>query len=163
MVETPSGTDTDPVGNNYGWGYNGTSGGWIEEVVDLSEHAGKNIWLRFEYVTDAALNGEGLLLDDLRIDAIDYFANFESDDGGWQSEGFVRVQNRLAQRFAVSVIYEDGAQTVIEKYQFWGGEAFTIPVSLNDDMNNISILISGTTRYTQQPANYRLRLVNQEE
>ncbi len=163
MVETPSGTDSDPVGNNYGWGYNGSSGGWIEEAVDLSEYAGKNIWLRFEYVTDAALNGEGLLLDELRIDAIGYFANFESDEGGWQPEGFVRVQNILAQRFAVSVIYEDGAQTVIEKYQFWGGETFTIPVSLNDNFNKTSILISGTTRYTQQPANYRLRLINREK
>ena len=41
ILKTPSGTDQDPSGNSYGWGYNGESGGgsqpaWIQESVDLS-------------------------------------------------------------------------------------------------------------------------------
>ena len=42
--------------------------------------------LRFEYVTDTAVNTEGFLLDDLRIDAIGYEEDFEDGDGGWSAE-----------------------------------------------------------------------------
>ena len=163
MIETEHGTGADPVGNNYGWGYNGSSAGWLEESVDLSEYAGKTIWLRYEYVTDAALNGEGLLLDNLRIDAIQYSTNFEDDNGGWLAEGFVRMQNALAQRVAVSVVYEDGDDSWVEKFQFWGGESFTIPVSLDQKSTTVRILVSGLTRATQQPANYRFQLTPMED
>jgi hypothetical protein len=92
IVETPGGTAEDPSGNSYGWGYNafsggGSSGEWIEERIDLSPYAGKEILVRFEYVTDAAVNGEGLLLDDVRIDAIGYEEDFEAGEGDWETEG----------------------------------------------------------------------------
>ncbi len=82
IVKTPSCTDKDTSGNSYGCGYNAKSGGgatakWINENVDLSQYAGKKIQLRFEYVTDAAINGEGFLLDDVSIDAIHYKSDFE--------------------------------------------------------------------------------------
>ena len=41
--------------------------------------------MRFEYVTDAAVNGEGLLLDDVSMPQINYSSDFESDDGGWEA------------------------------------------------------------------------------
>ncbi|HKY55281.1 MAG TPA: hypothetical protein VJM08_13280, partial [Anaerolineales bacterium] len=37
ILTTPSGTDEDPSGNSYGWGYNGQTNGWITEEVDLSQ------------------------------------------------------------------------------------------------------------------------------
>ena len=37
IVTTPSGTDEDPSGNSYGWGYNNVTNGWIQEDVDLSD------------------------------------------------------------------------------------------------------------------------------
>jgi immune inhibitor A len=40
---------------------------WINEMVDLSQYAGQNLTLRFEYVTDSNVTGEGFLLDDLSI------------------------------------------------------------------------------------------------
>jgi bacillopeptidase F (M6 metalloprotease family) len=74
-LSTPSGTDANPVGSNLGWGYTGCSGGsetgmecspqWIQEKVDLSAYAGQKILVRFEYITDAALNYESLMLDDI--------------------------------------------------------------------------------------------------
>ena len=36
------------------------------EEVDLSQFAGKKVQIRFEYITDAAINGEGFLLDDVQ-------------------------------------------------------------------------------------------------
>ena len=88
IIDTPSCTTEDPSGNSFGCGYNATTSSWIEETVDLSQFAGKEVQLRFEYVTDAAVNGEGFMLDDVSIPAIDYFTDFESDDGGWESEGW---------------------------------------------------------------------------
>ena len=37
ILKTPSGTDKDPSGNSYGWGYNGESKKWLKEKVDLSQ------------------------------------------------------------------------------------------------------------------------------
>ena len=75
ILKTPSGTSDDPSGNSYGWAYNGISGAedepsWIQEQVDLSKFAGQEVLLRFEYITDTAVNAEGFLVDDLRIPAI---------------------------------------------------------------------------------------------
>jgi hypothetical protein len=115
-LATPSGTGEDPTGGNYGWGYNGLSGGdpeWIQESVDLSQFAGQKVQLRFEYVTDAAVNGEGFLLDDLAIPAVDYFTDFEGDDGGWVGAGFVRVTNILPQTFRLALITK-GSKTDVQ-------------------------------------------------
>ena len=64
----------DKSGNAYGPGWTGKSGGgdtpaWIQEQVDLTPFAGKQIQLRFEYVTDDAVNGPGFLLDNIAIPA----------------------------------------------------------------------------------------------
>ena len=105
MVQTPSGTAENPNGSNFGWGYNGDTGPvWIREDVDLSKFAGKKVQLRFEYITDAAVNGQGFLLDDVAVDALGYQSDFEKDEGGWTGDGFVRVANALPQTFRVSLI-----------------------------------------------------------
>ncbi len=102
IITTPSGTDKDPSGNSYGWGYNGQTNGWVDETVDLSKYAGQKVQIRFEYVTDAALNGEGFMLDDVKVDAINYQSDFETDDGGWAGAGFARVENVLPQTYRLS-------------------------------------------------------------
>ena len=45
------------------------------------------------------VNESGLMVDDVKVEAVDYTNDFETDEGGWQAEGFVRVQNRLPQTF----------------------------------------------------------------
>ncbi|HEX9596860.1 MAG TPA: hypothetical protein VF982_08285, partial [Anaerolineales bacterium] len=110
FLRTDAMTDTDPNGNSYGWAYTGLSGEsgasaeWIQQSIDLSAYAGQAVLLRFEYITDAALNGEGLLLDDIGIQEIGYFSDFEEDDGGWAAEGWARVQNVLPQSFSLAVV-----------------------------------------------------------
>ena len=144
----------DPAsGNSYGWGYNGESGGWITEKVDFSRFAGKKLYVRFEYVTDAAVNGEGFYLDDVEIPEINYQTDFESDNGGWEAEGFVRIYNRLPQSFILSTISE-GDETVVNRYQMNAGESLEIPINIGDEIDNVILVISGTTRYTRTPANY---------
>ncbi|MDO9546453.1 MAG: immune inhibitor A, partial [Pelolinea sp.] len=79
-LETPRCTKEDPTGSNLGCGYNGRSNGWIEEIVDLTAYVGEKIFVEFEYVTDAAVNGEGFLLDDVKMDAVGFFDDFEDMD-----------------------------------------------------------------------------------
>jgi immune inhibitor A len=153
IVKTPRGTDLDPSGNSYGWGYNGLSGDWVLETVDISQFAGKQVQLRFEYITDAAVNGEGFLLDDVSIPEIDYFTDFETDDDGWEADGFVRIQNRLPQTYRISLI-EIGRNTVVETIDVAAGES----IDLQLDSGEVVLVVSGTTRFTRQPAEYRFRL-----
>jgi hypothetical protein len=155
IIKTPSGTDKDLSGNSYGWGYNGTTEGWIQESVDLSQFAGKKVTLRFEYITDAAVNGEGFLLDMVEIPEIGYLADFEQDEGGWDGEGFVRIENALPQTFRVSVI-ENGSEIKIFKFSANPGELIRIPVEIGKE--GAVLVVSGTTRFTRQPANYRFEV-----
>ncbi len=158
ILTTPSGTDKDPSGNSYGWGYNGDSGGWIEQQVDLSQFAGKKVQLRFEYVTDAAVNGQGFMLDDISIPAIDYSTDFEQDEGNWQGDGFVRIQNRLPQTYRVSLISQGGATTV-EPLALDDQQAVRVPVDITGSVDDMVLVVSGDTRFTTQTTKYRFRLV----
>ncbi|MEX1071333.1 MAG: hypothetical protein WEC37_01785 [Anaerolineales bacterium] len=160
FLETPSGTDTDPAGNSYGWGYTGLSGGgsgpsvWMQESVDLSEYAGQQVLLRFEYVTDAAVNGEGFMVDDIAIAELDYFEDFEAGDGGWQAAGFARVQNLLPQTFRLALI-SHGGETTVEYIDVPAGNALDIPIDVSGDVDSVTLVVVGTTRFTRQTAAYR--------
>ncbi len=154
ILTTPSCTTDNPSGNSYGCGYNDTTGGYILEQVDLSDYAGKEVLLRFEYVTDAAVNGEGLLLDDISVEAVDYFSDFEADDGGWQANGFVRIQNRLPQTFRLSLIYP-GANPRVESITLDENQNAQVAVNLSNPTQPVVLVVSGTTRFTRQEASYR--------
>ncbi len=122
ILKTPSGTDTNPNNNNYGWGYTSSSGTggtnakpqWIQESVDLSEYAGKKIVIGFEVVNDLAVNLPGLAIDDVAIPEINYTADFEKDDGGWQPTGWVRTNNFVPQTFILQLVSfgQDGISSV---------------------------------------------------
>lgn len=157
IITTPSGTGEDPSGNSYGWAYNGLTDGWMEETVDLSAYAGKKIQVRFEYVTDAAVNGEGMLIDDVRVDAIDYFSDFESDDGGWEPAGFARVQNILPQTFEVALIVDNGSQSTVERIELSDDQTADISLSLNSGDKAV-LVVTGTTRFTRELANYAIEI-----
>ena len=154
ILSTPSGTPDDPSGNSFGWGYNGFSDGWLHETVDLSRYAGGTVWLRFEYITDAAVNGEGLLLDDVSIPAIGYFTDFEADDGGWEAVGFVRIKNVLPQTFALSLITIGDAGTEVTYLSLDAENRVEIPLSIGGDVEEVILVVSGTTRFTRQRTGY---------
>ncbi len=107
-LETANTTNENPQGNAYGPGYTGTSGGatpeWIEEEVDLTPYAGKDIQIRFEYVTDAAVTLPGMFIDDVEIPEIGYKNDFENGPGNWQLEGWLLTNNQLVQNWRVQAI-----------------------------------------------------------
>ncbi len=159
VLKTPSGTDKDPFGNSFGWGYTGNSGGgsrgqWIQESVDLSQFAGQEVLLRFEYITDAAVNGEGLMVDDIRLDAVGYQSGFEADAGGWEPAGFVRLYNRLPQTYRLALV-EFGEQTTVTEIPLDADQRGRMDLSLGGDVDRAVLVVMGTTRHTWQPAEYQ--------
>ena len=162
ILHTPSGTDLNPQGNSYGWGYTGLSGGgsqaeWVDEQIDLSAYAGQHVIVRFEYITDAVYTGEGLLLDDIRLQAAGYSADFESDLGGWQAQGFVRLQNVLPQSYEVLLI-KDGRSTAVTPLildERMTGEA---PLVIARGERAVLVVI-GSARFTRQRAPYQFEVV----
>jgi len=150
---TPSGTNQDVAGNSFGWGYNGSSSGWIKETVDLSDYAGKKIQLRFEYITDAAVNGEGLMVDDISIEAIDYFEDFETGTGGWEAAGFVRIANQIPQTYKLSLI-TFGSSIEVTPIRLDENNQAAINVDFSDDIYQAVLVVSGTSKFTRQPAEY---------
>lgn len=105
-------TNYNPNGNAFGVGYTGRSGRgqepiWVQERIDLSPYTGQEILLRFEYITDGAVNHPGLCVDDVAIPELGYLDNVEaglSTDTSWEAAGFVRTDNRLEQHFVVQII-----------------------------------------------------------
>lgn len=156
ILTTPSGTDYNPSGNSYGWGYTGQTSGWIEESVDLSDYAGQKVQIRFEYITDLAVNGQGLLLDDISIDAINYQSDFEADDGGWDAKGFARVENVLPQTYRLSLIIK-GDTTTVTNIEINDDQTIDIPLSLSAG-ESATLIVTGTTRFTIIPAPYRIEV-----
>ncbi len=127
LLKTPSGTDYNPSGASFGWSYTGQSNGWIQQDVDLSQFAGKKVQLRFEYITDAEINGEGFFVDDISIDAINYKSDLEADNGGWDAKGFVRVENVLPQTYGLSFIIK-GNTTTVTRIPLNADQTASIPI-----------------------------------
>jgi hypothetical protein len=155
-------TTTAITTNSYGPGYNGYSGNgdgaWVQESVDLSAYAGSRILVRWEYITDDAVTLAGFALDEISIPEIGLSENFENYNPEWQMDGFVRIDNRLPQKFRVQLIQErSGGTPVISdmllspdnigemQVQFLSGEKTTL-------------IVSAITEYSTQPANYVLEI-----
>jgi immune inhibitor A len=163
ILKTPEGTDTNPNGNSYGWAYTGTSGGkneaaWIDQSVDLKEFAGKKIMLRFEVITDDALNLPDLALQDIRIPEINYAYNADSGDGGWQAQGFVRMNNREPERYSVQLVStgSDGT-TQVKRLPLADDQTghWDVPLS---QLKNAVLVLSALARTTTEPALYQLEI-----
>ncbi len=155
FVNTARGTSDNPTGGNLGWGYNGATEEWVQETIDLSSFAGEEVYVRFEYVTDAAVNAEGFMLDDIALPALNYFEDFESGSGDWQADGFARIMNRLPQTFRISVLNQSGDEN-IRKYQLNPEDTLSLELDFDKD-GPVVVFVSGTTRYTRQPAIYKIR------
>jgi len=163
ILRTPSGTAEDPTGHAFGWGYTGTSGGgsspsWIKESIDLSGYAGREVLLKFEYITDTAVNTQGFLLDDLSIPAIGYEEDFESGQGGWMAEGFVRLFNQVPQTFRLTLI-ERGDDITIQEIALDESNQAHINIVFNDRVDEYILVITATSRYSWLPADYQIQIL----
>lgn len=142
------------MGNALGPGYTGESNGWVTDRFDLSDYAGGPLWVRFEYVTDDAVNTPGWFVDDIAIPALDYAADFEQGADGWQSEGWLLTDNRLAQGWLLQLLaLEDGQLVDLERIAVDDRGQATITAQLSERRSAV-VAVSALAPVTTLPAAY---------
>ncbi len=94
------------------------------------------------------------MLDDISIPEIEYFSDFEDDDGGWQGDGFVRIQNKLPQFFRLSLI-RAGDSNEVEYIELSDDNSAAIPILIGGGVDEVILVVSGTTPFTRQKAAYQ--------
>ena len=159
-LESGRTTAEDPHGNAYGPGYTGRSGEWVNETIDLTPYAGQVIQVRFEYITDAAVNQPGIAIDDVSIPEIGYANDFEQNNGGWTSEGWLRMDNVLPQSYLVQLIQPGNTdQPVTRLLPAEGAETQgTWQVTVSGTLGDAWLAISGLAPVTTEAAPYTLTL-----
>jgi len=162
ILQSPHSATDNPSGNAYGPGYTGLSGkngpAWLEESIDISDYAGQETLIRFEYVTDDAVNRPGWTIDDISIPEIGFFDDVESGYNGWTAEGFVRIDNTLSQRFIVQVL-EISREINVRSLALDETNRGRLTITgLGDTVDEAVLIVSGVAPITSQPASYRYRL-----
>lgn len=160
-------TTANPSGNSFGHAYTARSGAeprdespaWIQEAFDLSAYAGDEVYVRFEYVTDDAVNAPGWFIDDIAIPAISYSTDFEQGEDGWESEGWLLTDNRLPQEWLLqTMVFNDGALVSVERAQAGPNGRLRIDVDGQDRGQEVVLAISGLTPGTTEEATYKYRI-----
>ena len=163
ILATPHTSNRNPTGNSYGPGYTGRSGGgevprWIHEQIDLGAFAGRPILVRFEYITDDAMQRPGMILDALSIPELGYSDSLESQFSDWEAAGFVRHNNVLPQLFIVQLI-ELGEKPRVSRLPIDGRGIGRWEIPLGNDLGEAVVIISGATPITVEPAAYAYQVV----
>ncbi len=161
ILQASHSSTTNPSGNAYGPGYTGRSGdggSWVEESLDISDYTGLEVLIRFEYVTDDAVNHPGWTIDDISIPEIDFYDDVESENNGWNVEGFVRIDNVLPQKFLVQLL-EFGAETTVRPIILdeTNHGTFTIE-GLGTTVDQAIMIVSGLALVTTEPAHYEYKI-----
>ncbi len=152
-------TDSNPNGNSFGHAYTGQSGTgdeapvWVGEEIDLTPYVGQEILLRFEYITDDAVNRAGFCVDDIAIPELGYFDDAEKE-GQWIAEGFVRTDNILPQRFLVQLIVL-GPEVEVRRMELDEAQTGRLVVEgMGGEVEKAVLVVSGTTPVTTELASY---------
>ena len=151
IVATPSSSPRNPVGNSFGPGYTGRSEGWVDEEVDLGSYAGHVVRLRFNYVTDDAINGLGFCVAGLSLSGGDVLDLAE----GWESEGFAWVDGPVPQEYIVQVI-EVGDETTVREIELDSDNRGEMLVTGLGDLDDLVVVVAALAPKTLTPADYTL-------
>jgi immune inhibitor A len=151
-LAAPATTKDDPNGDNLGNGFTDLSGrgrspAWIQQEVDLSAYAGKEVQLRFEYVTDAALNLHGFAVDDIVISGV--LNDDAESDNGWKADGFVRSTNQVTQRFVVQLLRFTANGTTVDRRSVDAG-TLDLDVDTSTDQRPPLLAVTGFAVRTTQ-------------
>ncbi len=152
-------TDTDPQGYNYGHAYTGRSGGdtarWIDEQIDLTPFAGREVVVRFSMITDDAVNRPGIAIDNVRVPEIGFRDDAETSLAGWDARGWVRTDNRLPQRWELRLVRVRDGNVTVERIEVDPQGRATARIDAGE---RGALVVMATTPYTTERATYTLRL-----
>ena len=155
VLQATGTTDANPVGNSYGYGYTGDSGGWKDGKASLDPYAGRDALVRFHYVTDDAINGPGMCIGDIEISGDADLTDAED----WIPDGFVLVNNRVRQDWIVWVIVE-GSEPLALRMDLTRNPAEdlligSVPLEGMSD-RRVVVAVAPVAPATMQPGVYRV-------
>ncbi|MEC9366580.1 MAG: hypothetical protein VX695_05925, partial [Chloroflexota bacterium] len=121
----------------------------------LNDFIGKEIQIKFQYVTDAAVHLDGMLIEnigltDVEIKPIDQELEF-------YPAGFVLVNDSLKQNFLLQIVKELATGKHVIDYvslNDFNETVYSIPG--NEELVGMTIVISGMSGLTQQPGIFDL-------
>ena len=152
----------DPVGNAFGPGYTGSSRRWLEDSVDLASYRGRQVLLRFEYVTDDAIHGAGLCLDNISIPGASFLDAAGTDSGPWEAKGFVRTSYTVPQQYLLTVI-EMGPEPVVRRVALNEEASAIVEIDGSDSgFSHTVIVVSALQEQTLEPAPFRIDVTFQD-
>jgi immune inhibitor A len=156
ILDTERAINLNPNGNSYGAGLTGTSLGWVQDSVDLSDYAGEQVLLRFEYITDDAVFSQGACFDDFEIPELGWADN-TSTSADWSANGFVRIEETIPTQYLVQVIHEkDVGDPVVYQIPVNSNGAGILTVENVADDDLVAVIVSATNRQSTLPTNYSL-------
>ncbi len=152
-------TNQDKTGNAFGPAYTGTSGAgtspqWVEDRIDLTKFAGQEILLRFEYVTDDAVNGPGLMIDNLAIPEINYRDDGEAGMGGWDAKGWVLNNNELTQHWLVQVLSLTSGGMKLQRMDIGADGRGELILENGANLQEAILIVSANAPTTTETATY---------
>lgn len=156
-------TESDPNNGNLGCGITGQSNDWEKLSVNLDDYTGQEVVLRFEYITDAAVNQAGLAIDDISIivDGVNVVDDdAESNQTEWVAEGFVRHANILPQEWIIQLV-TFGDETQVSRLLFLDGTSGEWTIPLGGQITNAVLAISAVAPFTTEEAVYRYNLLQE--
>jgi hypothetical protein len=163
IVSNEDTTATNPSGSSYGPAFTGISGGgsepeWTQQTFDLTPYAGRQIMVRFEVITDESVNHPGLCLDDISIPELGYVDDVESDDSGWQAEGWLRVTDQIPQTFEVQLITFGSERQVLPMALNARNRGTLTLGGLDQDLKRAVLVVAAIAPKTTEPASYVYRI-----
>jgi hypothetical protein len=81
-----------------------------------------------------------MAIDDVTIPELTYSSDFETDDGGWEAAGWVRVDNRLPQQTWVQAVEYVGDNVQVTRWLANGSDHWTLPLSAG--VHHMTIVVS---------------------
>ncbi len=159
-------TNANPNGSSYGPAFTGKSGGgdqalWTQETFDLTPYGGQSVLVRFEVVTDEAVNHPGLSLDDIAIPELGYRTDVEMGTDGWAAVGWARVTDAVPQRFLVQIITLSD-QTRVERLELDDRMQGSFSLAAPEQGTGRAVLaISALAPATTEPAAYSYQITSE--
>jgi immune inhibitor A len=144
--------------------YTGQSDGWVEEQIDLTPYAGKEILMRFAYVTDLIYTLGGLAIDNISVPEIGLYDDGEDFLAGWDAQGFERVTASIPQKWHLQLItFPEGSPEGGPKVQLLElstENELELELSAEEAAAGSILIVSASAPRTLEPAHYRLTVAN---
>jgi hypothetical protein len=127
----------------------------VDEQVDLSPFGGSDILVRFEYVTDQSYNGQGFAIKNVRVPQLGLSEN-GAVESAWQSEGWVRVDAPVPERWNLRLVRWTPAGVVVAPVPVEADGTAAFPV--DETTTRAVLVVAPTAPRTILPGNYSLML-----